>query len=136
MHCQSCGSLCCYADDSTFYFASDSLDTLEHELSRKYQNISEFMCNNRLKLNDNKTHLMLLATENSWRSKLKVDSLTLLTSQNEPVVRTSKCENLLGCAISQNLKWTEHILLGKSSLVRQLGTRINALKNRQSVLKF
>ena len=127
MHCDCCGSLCCYADDSTFAVSSSNLDIIENQVSEKYNKIAEFMCSNQLKLNEDKTHLMLVATDRAWRSKLSNDSL-ILTTENSHIIRTSSSENLLGGIIAQNLKWTEHILLNKKSLIRQLGTRLNALQ--------
>ena len=85
------------------------------------------MCSNRLKLNGEKTHIMLLSTDRAWRSKLTADSL-VLTTENNISIRTSNCENLLGGVIAQNLKWAQHILLHKKSLVKQLGFRLAALK--------
>ena len=72
-NCNLCGSLCCYADDSSFSFSSMNIETIEEQLSIKYQDISNFMCNNRLKLNGDKTHIMLLASDRSWRIKLADD---------------------------------------------------------------
>ena len=86
------------------------------------------MCSNDLKLNGDKTHLMLLSSERGWRSKLTDDSLTLITSASDSPVITTKNERLLGSVISQNLKWTEFILLNENSLIKQLVSRINALK--------
>ena len=136
MHCDTCGALCCYADDSSFSFASSSLDTLSETLKEKYDRIADFMNSNKLKLNGEKTHLMLLSTDRNWRSHLTEDSLTLVTSEDEPPVKTAKSEKLLGCVISQNLKWTEYILHGENSLIQQLGKRINVLKFISSVANF
>ena len=126
MKCPECGNLCCYADDSTFSYSSTSIATISAKVTEQYSVISEFMSNNMLKLNGDKTHLMLLATENAWRSKLDDNSITLNTGQE--IIHTSKTEQLLGGLIQQNLKWSEHILLHKDSLIRKLGTRLNALK--------
>ena len=128
MDCASCGSLCCYADDSTFSCASPSLNNLSTNLSEKYKHVANFMGSNKLKLNGDKTHIMLLSSDSNWRTKLREDSLTLITSTGDPPVKTSKSERLLGCVLSQNLKWTEFILLDGNSLIKQLGVRINALK--------
>ena len=128
-NCNQSGSLCCYADDSSFSFSSQSIDTIQDELYQKYNDISNYMVNNRLKLNGDKTHLMLLGTDKSWRSKLTDDSLKLSTDPNSNMIKTSRCEKVLGCIVSQNLKWADHILLNEKSLVRQLSSRLNALKS-------
>ena len=85
------------------------------------------MSSNRLELNDDKTHLLLLSTDKSWRSKLSDNSLVLRT-ESGMTINTSSCESLLGGVIAKNLKWTEHIMLHKNSLIKQLGVRLKALK--------
>ena len=103
MHCESCGSLCSYADDSSFSFASPDLEVISRTLTANYNDISDFMCSNKLKLNDEKTKLMLLSTDRAWRSKLSDESL-VLTSENGLTISTSRTENLLGGIVTQNLK--------------------------------
>ena len=134
MSCEQCGTLCCYADDSSFSCASTSLDIIETKLTDDYNTIATFMNNNKLKLNSDKTHLMLLATDYAWKRKLSPNSLSLNTGQE--VISTTSCEQLLGGFIAQNLKWTNHILLNEKSLVNQLGTRLNALKKVSKVADF
>ena len=109
-----------------FYISSSSTDIISTKITEQYRVISDFMSNNKLKLNGDKTHLMLLATGKAWRTKLGDDSLTLDTGQE--IISTSRTETLLGGLIHQNLKWTEHILLNEDSLIKKLGTRLNALK--------
>ena len=79
---------------------------------------------------------MLLATDKSWRSKLTNESLQLLTEPNSAMIRTSRCEKVLGCIVSQNLKWADHILLNEKSLVKQLSSRLSALKSISAAANF
>ena len=134
MKCTPCGNLCCYADDSTFSYSSSSIQEISDKISENYTGIAQFMSNNKLKLNGDKTHLMLLATDHAWRHKLDENSLSLNTG-NE-IISTSKSEKLLGGLINQNLKWTDHILLNEESLLKKLGTRLNALKQMGKVADF
>ena len=92
------------------------------------------MNSNMLKLNGDKTHIMLLATEQAWKKKWNGDSIHLDTGHE--IIGTNETEKLLGGLISQNLKWTYHILLGEDSIVKQLGTRLNALKKISKVADF
>ena len=92
------------------------------------------MNNNKLKLNSDKTHLMLLGTDSAWKRRLTPTSLSLNTGRE--TIGTTPCEQLLGGFIAQNLKWTNHILLNDKSLVKQLGTRLNALKKISRVADF
>ena len=135
MNCPQCGHLCCYAaDDSTISFSSCNTETISTKITEQYNVVADFMSNNKLKLNGDKTHLMLLATGNAWRTKLDNDSISLNTGQE--IIGTSKTEKLLGGLINQNLKWTEHILLNDESLLKKLGTRLNALKQIGKVADF
>ena len=57
------------------------------------------------------------------------------------MIRTSQNEKLLGGLVSQNLKWTDHILfgsprLGEQSLILQLGKRLAGLKHIRNVADF
>ena len=62
-HCQDCGSVCCFADDSTLSVSAPDPDILTDKLNQKYAILSEYLSSNKLKLNDEKTHLVLMTTE-------------------------------------------------------------------------
>jgi hypothetical protein len=83
------------------------------------------MVNNRFKLNDDKTHLMVMTT-----SQFRRKNPTLQVEIRTPteVISASASEKLLGGLVHQNLKWAEHILNGEDSLVKALTTRLGALK--------
>ena len=69
------GSICCYADDTTFTAIDSDHDSLTSKLSNKYKTISEFMINNRLKLNDEKTHLLVMSTQ---QARIRTQSCNLV----------------------------------------------------------
>ena len=52
------GSICCYADDTILSISDPDPNTLSANLTAKYQIISQFLLNNRLKLNGEKTQLL------------------------------------------------------------------------------
>ena len=58
----ACCNVCCYADDTTLTATETDHAALSTKLSAKYEAISEFMFNSRLKLNDDKTHLLIIST--------------------------------------------------------------------------
>ena len=60
--CTECGSICCYADDTTYSTSSKDPQQLTERMSSKYLVAAEFMLNNRLKLNDEKTHVKVMTT--------------------------------------------------------------------------
>ena len=61
---------------------------------------------------------------------------SLLLNTGNEIISTSKSEKLLGGIINQNLKWTDHILLNEESLLKKLGTRLNALRKINTFADF
>ena len=55
------GNIVCFADDTTFTSADFDAASLSSKLTEKYKIIAQFMVNNQLKLNDDKTHLLVLS---------------------------------------------------------------------------
>ena len=132
--CQDCGNVCSYADDSTLTVSSVDCQRISSQLEENFVAVSEFMLSNKLKLNGDKTHLMMLATENAWRSKINDQSISLNTGQE--TIHCSKSEILLGGLISADLKWSEYILHSENSLVKKLSFRLSALKNVARLADF
>ena len=66
------GSVTCYADYSTRNSTDVSSSALSKKLSKNYSSISEFMVNNRLKLNDDKTHLIIIGASKEQSDKVKL----------------------------------------------------------------
>ena len=123
-HCNECGSVCCFADDSTLSISDKSAEVVTEKLTEKYAVLSEYLISNRLKLNDDKTHLILMTT--SQNRKLKNPQIQVNTP-NE-TIRTTDSEKLLGGFIHRDLKWADHIVDNEKSLIKSLTTRLNALK--------
>ena len=98
------GAMCCYADDSTFTYRHRDHSELSQKLTENFENISNFMINNQLKLNDDKTHLLVITTQNA-RVKTQSAALVHIDTPTE-VIRPSKAEKLLGCWVQDDLKWT------------------------------
>ena len=65
--CSECGSLCCYADDSTLTISGPDSHTVSHQITEKYKAVDTFMLNNRLVLNSDKTHLLVLSSPHRHR---------------------------------------------------------------------
>merc|ERR1719319_184451 len=61
-NCQLCGDACCYADDTTFTKSNKDPTKLKQEIDEQYAKLSEYMDKNRLVLNKDKTHLLVMAT--------------------------------------------------------------------------
>ena len=128
------GSLCCYADDSTLTCTATRPSDLSRNLSEKYNTVAEFMRNNKLKLNDDKTHLLIMDTGQS-RLRNQANKLVNIQTPTE-IIKPSSKEKLLGCWVSDNMKWAEHIQDNKDNLILALTTRLGALKKISRVASF
>ena len=62
IQCLECGGVCCYADDSTYTATGDDPKELADKLSHKYAVLADFLTANKLKVNDDKTHLLVMST--------------------------------------------------------------------------
>ena len=123
MHCSPCGSLVNYVDDGTYSFACKDPLVLSNTLTSKYKTIANYMESNKLVINADKTHLVVMGKRKMENIRVEV-SLVAGTHTIHP----SETEKLLGCHIHQSLKWREHIQTNESSLIRQLTSRLNALR--------
>ena len=128
------GNICCYADDTTLTCTDYNPAALSHKLSEEYKIIAEYMRNNKLKLNDDKTHLLVMDTGQS-RTRLQASRMVEIRTASE-TIRPSKNEKLLGCWVSDNLKWSEHVRDNKENLIKSLTTRLGALKKIGKMASF
>ena len=65
--CDECGGVVCLADDSTYTVTAQDEHELSFKLSGKFQVMSEYLAENRLCINTDKTHMMVLCTEQKRR---------------------------------------------------------------------
>ena len=57
-----CGSLACYADDSSGSVTDTNIEELKVSMSHQYESLYNFLSSSLLQVNDSKTHPMLLTT--------------------------------------------------------------------------
>ena len=122
-YCTECGGLCCYVDDSTYTFSCSEPAVLTEMLSQQYRKLANYMSDNKLVINDDKTHLLVMAGPKFQAVRPQV-SINTGTVTITPV----ETEKLLGLNIHQSLKWKEHIISNKKSMIKTLTTRLNALR--------
>ena len=124
------GAVCCYADDTTVSLYSEDSTTLSAKLTNTYQLIAQFMVDNRLKLNDDKTHLLVMGTgSEQTRGQVEIRAAT-------EVITPTPCQKLLGCWVHQDLHWAEYIRGSKDSLCRSLNSRVSALRKIRYLASF
>ena len=104
-YCQPCGSTVCYVDDCTFRNGHCDPASLSEKLTAQYMVISEYMTANRLVINSDKTHPVVMGTRATAKNRTEV---TIQAGQH--IIRSTRVEKLLGGLVCQDLKWREHIL--------------------------
>ena len=125
--------MCCYADDTTFIKSNKDPTKLKQEIDEQYAKLSEYMDKNKLVLNKDKTHLLVMATSKKHKNKNNFD-ITLNTGSE--IIKPQETEFLLGGIISDNLKWNSHIRDHKKSMLNVLTSRINALRKISKIANF
>ena len=122
--CSSCGSVCCYADDSTYTISSQDTDELNIAIDTKYKEIERYMASNKLVLNSDKTHLLVMATPYQHRH---FQDFGISLNTGEEIIEPIATEKLLGGHITNNFSFNEHLKDNEKSLIRSLTSRVNAL---------
>ena len=131
--CEKCGKMCLYADDSTYINSDRDPKVLKETIDAKYQNIVQYMARNRLVLNTDKTHLLIMASKRQHR--LHGDFGISLNTGSE-VIEATNHEKLLGAVISDDMEWSLHIRDHSKALIKNLSTRLNALAKVCSIADF
>ena len=103
---------------------------LSHKLSEKYTVMAEFLTDNRLKVNDEKTHLLVMTTRQK-RKHVETSSMTISTPS--ATVSPSAVERLLGAYIHEDMRWKEHIMANEDSFIKSLTKRQLAIKKISSM---
>ena len=112
-----------YADDNNYKLKLDK-DKLKNQLKLKVkmEQIEQYMNSNGLKLNVEKTQLLIM---NPGR-KRNNDDLSLLF--NGHLVEPEKNVRFLGVIISNNLRWNDYILNSEKSVLNFCYKKLRALK--------
>ena len=117
-----CGVLVGYVDDGAYSFAHRDAAVLSEILSYKYRKLEHWMNANKLVMNADKTHLMVMARKGN-RGR---DQVSMIAGGY--TIRPTDTEKLLGGILHQSLDWKQHIQGHKASLMSQLCSRLNGLK--------
>ena len=63
LYCLECGGVTVYADDSTYSASNKDCEVLLGKMETKFQVMADYLTANRLKVNSDKTHVMLMSNE-------------------------------------------------------------------------
>ena len=119
-----------YADDSTLSSTEKTVEGINENLEDSREAVCNWMEENKLKLNADKTHVMTLGTDQRLKMPgnkvtVKMDGVTLEESDNQ-------YEIMLGVFIQTNLKWNKQI----KNLLGKLKKRIAGLTHLKYVLPY
>ena len=133
IQCQECGGVCCYADDSTYTATGNDPKELSDKLSHKYAVLADFLTSNKLKVNDDKTHLLVMSTR---QKRYHRDTSTITINTPTATITPSVVERLLGAQVHQDMRWKEHIVDSKDALIKSLNKRVGAIKKMSKTTSF
>ena len=119
-----------YADDSTLHATGKTIDEINDALEENCAVVSNWMAENLLQLNADKTHILTLGTRE--RLALPGNNVTVsmdgIMLEEDPLHR----ETLLGITIDANLKWHGQI----ETLLGKLKSRLAGLAHVRFVLPY
>ena len=101
---------------------------LKAKTDKKFEEMAGYLKTQKLKVNEEKTHIMLLKT----RQKRKQAKETLTIKAGSEEIKASKTEKLLGIEIESNLGFGKHI----DSLVEKLEVGIKAIRAITGIANF
>ena len=101
------------------------IQLLNLQIKETYKEISEYMACNKLMLNSDKTHLLVMASEQKHK---KHGNFGIQLDTGREIILPQDHEKMLGCQISSNFTWNQHLKDNEFSVHRQLTSRINSLK--------
>ena len=121
-----------YADDCSYTATCSNQHELPAKLSSKYTVISEYLSANKLKVNDSKTHMMILTTSQLRRSQ----DINVQVQVGIGVQELCGVERLLGLQLHERLKFQGYIMGNEKSLIKMLNTRVKALQMVKKIAGF
>ena len=85
----------CYVDDSTYSHGEEDPEALSSNLSEQYSKISAYMAANKLVINGDKTHLVVMG-----KKKMQAKKQEVFIEADGHIIQPSSKEKLLGGMIS------------------------------------
>lgn len=135
--CMKCGTYICYADDSTYCTKSNNVTELQEKIENSLTKISAFLTSNLLKINEEKTQLMRVMTKKRRQMDGGVGlKLEVEDSNGLKVIEEVRSARLLGCNVSQDMEWKNHLLDGEKAVLGVLRKKLGALKMISANISF
>ena len=109
---QHSGGISCFADDSTLSVSSSDPELLTGKIEEKYEEITEYMASNRLVLNSDKTHLLVMASRKKHK---KNGDYGIYLNTGSEIISPQAHEKLLGCNINLDFTRNEHLFINEGN---------------------
>ena len=115
--CLDHSSAILYADDTTLIIVAKSYDLLFKYMNHDIAKLFDWLCVNKLTVNDNKTKYMVFSksTRSAYTDKHRIVTL------NGVPIKKVETHKFLGMIVDQNLSWKPHMLQILSKIQRNLG---------------
>ena len=97
---------------------------LQDKIEKAFHMIKLYMDNNKLFLNSDKTHLLIMCSS-KMHSNHEDFNITLNTGSE--IIKPSQEERLLGANVTNDFLWKSHLRDHKKSVISLLKTKNNAL---------
>ena len=110
--CTECGGLVCYADDSTYSVTANNEEELSAKMSSKFLKRSRYLTENRLCINTDKTHKMVLYAKQRRRY---IDTEAVSLNTGTELITPTQLEFLLGVKVHPDLGFNTNIGIGRRS---------------------
>ena len=117
-HCKSI----LYADNTLLYYAGRTENDLQVKINEDLNSLSQWLNNNLLTLNYEKTKFMIFANK---KQSTKVD----ITNENKKVLQETSF-NYLGVTLSSDLTWHNHI----NNIITKINQRLGVLRRVKEFL--
>ena len=123
-------SICCYADDTTVSCTAKTETDLTVALTKQFKMVTSFMTDNGLKVNGEKTQLLVMGR----KSRDYVNSVHIETQLGS--INPSSSVKLLGCSVHESLKWNNHLVGDSTSVKAALNRRIGSIMKMKKLVGF
>ena len=123
-HCPEEGSMVNFVDDRTVHGADKNPVIVSQKLTEHYTKIEQYMHSNKLVINSDKTHLVVMA----GRGAIAALRMEVQVKAGPDVIDQSTSKKLIGRKIHFTGRWNEMVKNGSSSIISQLAGRLNRLK--------
>ena len=109
----NCGDMVGFVDEGAYSYAHSSPDVLSDVLTRRYNLLEDWVNGNKLVINPDKTHLLVMGPKSisARRNQVRIQA-------GQFIIVPTETEKLIGCHLHQSLQWNQHIRDNKHSITK------------------